>query len=123
MTIKPAQKFFRRLGAWALIAFAFTAFNTRATVVDPKAGNSEFGGSLTQVNRGTIETELNTSAVSTAARDVDGVYTSELEPLGQPINANPVNTSAVPLPAAAWMFLAALLGLVSVARRKQKNES
>ena len=46
-------------------------------------------------------------------------YNIESNELGQVINTGVVNTtSVVPLPAAAWLFGSAILGLLGVARRK-----
>jgi len=39
------------------------------------------------------------------------------------LDSDIVSTSVVPLPAAAWMFGAALFGLLSVARRRQTKKS
>lgn len=123
MKMGPAQHGFRRFGTRALLSFAFVAFNTSATVVDPKAVDSGFGGSVTQANSDAVGVGQNTNVLTLAGIFVDDVYTTEAAPLEQPLNADSVNTSATPLPAAAWMVLAALFGLVSVARRRQKNES
>ena len=47
-------------------------------------------------------------------------YNIESNSLGQVINTGVVNTtSVVPLPAAAWLFGSAILGLLGVARRKK----
>ena len=121
--MESAQHGFRRFGTWALLSFAFIAFNTSATVVDPKVVDSGFGGSVTEANSDAVGVGQSTSVLTLAEIFVDGVYTTEAAPLEQPLNADSVNTSATPLPAAAWMVLAALFGLVSVARRRQKNES
>ena len=46
-------------------------------------------------------------------------YTIDVNSLGQVVDAGVVNTtSVVPLPAAAWLFGSAILGLLGVARRK-----
>jgi hypothetical protein len=47
-------------------------------------------------------------------------YNIESNELGQVINTGVVNTtSVVPLPAAAWLFGSAILGLLGIARRKK----
>ncbi len=46
-------------------------------------------------------------------------YSIDVNSLGQVVDAGVVNTtSVVPLPAAAWLFGSAILGLLGVARRK-----
>ena len=47
-------------------------------------------------------------------------YTIDVNSLGQVVDAGVVNTtSVVPLPAAAWLFGSAILGLLGIARRKK----
>ena len=47
-------------------------------------------------------------------------YSIDVNSLGQVVDAGVVNTaSVVPLPAAAWLFGSAILGLLGVARRKK----
>ena len=66
---------------------------------------------------------LSTDLLSTIGLSGTGfeylAYNIESNSLGQVINTGVVNTtSVVPLPAAAWLFGSAILGLLGVARRK-----
>lgn len=76
-------------------------------------GTSDFGFSLSQENYGVIRADNGSVAVSafcdtesTAGMCATGSFAPTLE------------VSAVPVPAAAWLFGSGLLGLVGVARRK-----
>ena len=67
---------------------------------------------------------LSTDLLSTIGLSGTGfeylAYNIESNSLGQVINTGVVNTtSVVPLPAAAWLFGSAILGLLGVARRKK----
>ena len=76
-----AQNFFRLLGTWALIAFAFFAFNTSATIIDSEAVDSGFGASVTEANSGLVGMALNANMLTGAERVVDCVYTIDSETL------------------------------------------
>ena len=68
----------------------------------------------------TLSTNL-LSAIGLSGTGFDYLaYTIDVNSLGQVVDAGVVNTaSVVPLPAAAWLFGSAILGLLGVARRKK----
>jgi hypothetical protein len=70
-----------------------------------------------------VHTDISVDVSTVAGTSKKGASAIDSDALGQVLDADMANTSIVPIPAAAWMFGAALLGLVSVARRRQKNES
>ena len=42
--------------------------------------------------------------------------------LGQTISTQREEKSSVPVPAAAWLFISGLVGMIGVARRKRKEQ-
>ena len=68
------------------------------------------------VNTSALLANLNTSVVNNATLIFTLVETNS--PVGTRIQLDNVMVSNVPLPAAAWLFGSALIGLVAVARRK-----
>ncbi len=117
MNIKAEQKFAKLIGAWVLFTLASLPFNVTASVIGVEADGSKIEGRVTETTSDALGAELNINAFAIAGTSVTEAYEVEAEPL----ETAPNMTSVVPLPAAAWIFLSALLGLVSVARRRQKN--
>lgn len=61
----------------------------------------------------------NLSGISPAFVDVPLIgYTGTFDPANQLVQINNISVSAVPVPAAVWLFGSGLLGLIGMARRK-----
>ncbi len=123
MNIKAAKALVKIVAIFAFITFASASLNATAAVIDVEPGGAGFEGSLTETSGNVAGPDINIEVLTVAGTSTKGAYTTDSDQLGQVLNADIVNTSLIPLPAAAWMFGSALLGLIGVARRNQPNES
>ena len=123
MNIQAAKNLVKIIATFTFIACWSVSVNTAAAVIGFGTVGAGAEGSLTETSSNVPDPDTSIDMVTAAGTTTDGAYTIDSDQLGQQLNADTVNTSIVPLPAAAWMFGAALLGIVSVARRRQKNES
>ena len=123
MNIKAAKHLFKIVATFAFIALGVVPLNAAAAVINLTTGDAEFGSGLAETSGDVVDADISVDVSTVAGTSKNGASAIDSDVLGQVLDADIVNASIVPLPAAAWMFGAALLGLVSVARRRQKNES
>ena len=107
MNIKTAKHLLKIVVSFAFITLGVVPLNAAAAVI----------------NATTVDADISVDVSTVAGASQNGASAIDLDALGQVLDSDIVNTSIVPLPAAAWMFGAALLGLMGVARRRQTNES
>jgi hypothetical protein len=124
MNIRTAKHLLKIVATFAFISFGVIPLNAAAAVINATTGDAEFESALAETSGNVVNADISVDVSTTVAgTSKNGASAIDSDVLGQVLDADIVNTSIVPLPAAAWMFGAALLGLVSVARRRQKNES
>ena len=87
-------------------ALTLTGLGSIASSTGPAPSNGDF--------------TLTTVSYTTVGADIGRTLGISLSSTGSQANWDVVSLSKVPLPAAAWLFGSAILGLVTVARRKQQ---
>ncbi|WP_415355120.1 VPLPA-CTERM sorting domain-containing protein [Halioglobus sp. Uisw_031] len=123
MSMKAAKHLVKIIAAFALIVLGAVSLNAAAAVINPATGDAEFGGSLAQTRGNVMDIDIRVDEPTAEGRLANEGSASDSDLLGQVLDSDIVSTSVVPLPAAAWMFGAALFGLLSIARRRQTNKS
>lgn len=123
MNIKAAKHLLKIVATFAFIALEVIPLNAAAAVINATTGGAEFESALAETSGNVVDADLSVDVSTVAGTSKNSASAIDSDVLEQVLDADIVNTSIVPLPAAAWMFGAALLGLVSVARRRQKNKS
>lgn len=123
MNIQAAKNLVKIIATFTFIACGSVSVNTAAAVIGLATGDAGFEGGLIETSGNVAVPDTNIGVLTVAGTSTTDADTIVSDQLGKVLNADIVNTSIVPLPAAAWMLGSALLGLVSIARRRQKNES
>ena len=116
--MKAAKHLVEIVAAFALIVLGVVSLNVAAAVINPATGDAEVGASLAETNGNVMNIDIRVDEPAVVGR-----LAIDSDLLGQVLDSDIVSTSVVPLPAAAWMFGAALFGLLSVARRRQTKKS
>ena len=123
MNIKAAKHLLQIVATFAFIALGVVPLNAAAAVINATTVDAEFGSALAETSGNVVDADISVDVSTVAGTSNNGASAIDSDVLGQVLGADIVNTSIVPLPAAAWMFGAALFGLVGVARRRQTNKS
>jgi hypothetical protein len=123
MNIKAAKHLFKIVATFAFIALGVVPLNAAAAVINATTGDAELGSSLAETSGNVVHPDISVDEPTIEGRLANEASAIDSDLLRKVLNSDIVSTSVVPLPAAAWMFGAALFGLVSVARRRQKNKS
>ena len=123
MNIKAAKHLFKIVATFAIIALGVVPLNAAAAVINATTVDAEVGSALAETSGNVVHTDISVDVSTVAGTSKKGASAIDSDALGQVLDADMANTSIVPIPAAAWMFGAALFGLVSVARRRQTNKS
>ena len=121
--MKAAKHLVKIVAAFALIVLGVVSLNAAAAVINPATGDAEVGGSRAETNGIVMNIDIRVDEPTVEGRLANEGSAIDSDLLGQVLDSDIVSTSVVPLPAAAWMFGAALFGLLSIARRRQTNKS
>jgi hypothetical protein len=122
MSMKAAKHLVKIIAAFALIVLGAVSLNAAAAVINPATGDAEFGGSLAETRGNVMDIDIRVDEPAVEGRLANEGSAIDSSAARQVPDSDIVSTSIVPLPAAAWMFGAALFGLLSVARRRQTNK-
>ena len=123
MNIRAAKHLVKIVAAFAFIVLGAISLNAAAAVINATTGDAELGSSLAETSGNVVHPDISVDEPTIEGRLANEASAIDSDLLRKVLNSDIVSTSVVPLPAAAWMFGAALFGLVSVARRRQKNKS
>lgn len=123
MNIKAAKHLLKIVVSFAFITLGVVPLNAAAAVINATTVDAEVGSALAETSGNVVDADISVDVSTVAGASQNGASAIDLDALGQVLDSDIVNTSIVPLPAAAWMFGAALLGLMGVARRRQTNKS
>jgi hypothetical protein len=122
MSMKAAKHLVKIVAPFAFFVLGAVSLNAAAAVINPTTGDAEFGGSLAETSGNVMDTDISVDEPTVKERLANEGSAIDSDLLRQALDSDIVSTSTVPLPAAAWMFGAALFGLLSVARRRQTNK-
>ena len=101
MTIKTAKKFMKMSALLGFVVLGSLSFNAAAAVINLTTGDAEFGSGLAETSGDVVDADISVDVSTVAGISKNGASAIDSDVLGQVLDANIVNTSIVPLLAAA----------------------
>jgi len=123
MSMKAAKHLVKNVATFALIVLGAVSLNAAAARINATTGDAELGVSLAETSSNVVYPDISVDEPTVDGRLANEASAIDSSAARQVPDSDIVSTSVVPLPAAAWMFGAALFGLLSVARRRQTKKS